>query len=94
MLPVGAPYRATAATGDLLTGTVWARAASQLALTVDGWGDGLLVLAEQPVTPHRPDGGAMALLTTYGQDDAGFAALTSRWNAWWEKVAVSSAGAA
>ena len=62
VLPVGAPYRATAATGDLLTGTVWARAANQLALRVDGWGDGLLVLAEQPVTPHqagrRRDGAA------------------------------------
>jgi hypothetical protein len=94
VLPVGAPYRATAVTGDPLAGTVWARAANQLVLTVEGWGDGLLVLAEQPVTPHRPDGGAMALLTTYGQDDAGYAALASRWTAWWEKVAESPAGAA
>jgi hypothetical protein len=83
--PVGAAYRATAGTGDLISGTVWARATRQLVLTVDGWGDGLLVLAEQLVTPHRPNGGAMALLTTYGQDADEFAALSSRWAAWWEK---------
>jgi hypothetical protein len=86
VLPAGAAYRATAATGDSLAGTVWARSAHQLTLTVDGWGDGLLILAEQPATPHRPDGGAMALLTTYGQDDDTHADLASRWTAWWEKT--------
>ena len=85
ILPVGAAYRAEAATGDSLTGTVWARGERQLVLTVDGWGDGLLVLAEQLVNPHRPNGGAMVLLTTYGQDGATFAELTARWTAWWEK---------
>jgi hypothetical protein len=64
---------------------VWARGERQLVLTVDGWGDGLLVLAEQPVTPHRPNGGAMVLLTTYGQGADEFEALTARWTAWWEK---------
>ena len=85
-LPVGAPYRATAACGDELTGTVWARAPRQLVLTVDGWGNGLLVLAEQPVNPHRPAGGTMLLLTTYGLDGAAFDALGARWAAWWDKL--------
>jgi hypothetical protein len=84
-LPAGTAYTATAPTGDPLAGTVWARAERQLVLTVDGWGDGLLVLAEQPVTAHRPHGGAMVLLTTYGQDAATFAELTARWTAWWDK---------
>jgi hypothetical protein len=84
-LPVGAAYRATAGSGDELTGTVWARSDRQLALTVDGWGDGLLVLAEQPANPHRPGGGTMLLLTTYGLDDAAFEALVARWAAWWDK---------
>lgn len=84
-LPVGVAYRVQAAAGDALAGTVWARGAHQVALTVDGWGDGLLVLGEQPVNPHRPDGGAMAVLTTYGLTDDAFDELTARWTAWWEK---------
>ena len=78
-------YRAVAPTGDELHGTVWARRRSQVALTVAEWGDGLLVLADQPVNPHRPHGGTMALLTTYGLDRETFDALEARWGAWWEK---------
>lgn len=70
---------------DDLAGTVWASSPTQLALTVDAWGDGLLILADLPVAPHRPRGGATALLTTYGLDDAALRALESRWGAWWEK---------
>jgi hypothetical protein len=81
----GSAYRVAGPAGDELSGTVWARRSSQLALTVDGWGDGLLILADQPVNPHRPDGGAMVLITTYGLDDAQVDALESRWGAWWEK---------
>ena len=62
-----------------LSGTVWARRPGQLALTVDGWGDGLLVVTRQP------DGGTQLVLTTYGLDDDAFAALEARWGAWWEK---------
>jgi hypothetical protein len=87
--PVGSPYSAVAPTGEELSGTVWARSPSQLVLTVDGWGDGLLVLADQPVNPHRPVGGTMVLLTTYGLADSDFAALESRWGAWWEKHRAS-----
>jgi hypothetical protein len=82
-LPVGARYHAD--TVDDLSGTVWARRPTQVALTVDAWGDGLLVLADQPVNPLRPDGGTMVLLTTYGLDDDSFHAVESRWGAWWEK---------
>jgi hypothetical protein len=81
--PPGTGYRVTVATGEELSGSVWARAERQLVLTVDGLGDGLLVLAEQPRTEHRPDGGRMLLLTGYGLDDAGFAELEARWSGWW-----------
>lgn len=81
----GAAYRVVAPSAEVLSGTVWARWPSQVALTVDGWGDGLLILADQPVNPHRPDGGAMILITTYGLDDLTVSALELRWGAWWEK---------
>jgi hypothetical protein len=52
---------------------------------VDNWGDGLLVLADQPVNPFRPDGGTMALLTTYGLDETALYALETRWGGWWKQ---------
>ncbi|MGH3680269.1 MAG: SRPBCC family protein [Natronosporangium sp.] len=80
--PPGSPYRAVL-DGEELRGSVWARAPRQLVLTVDGFGDGLLVLAEQPPNPDRPDGGAMLLLTAYGLDDRDFQAVRDRWSGWW-----------
>jgi hypothetical protein len=82
-LAPGARYRAAAATGEELAGQVWARSPHQLTLTVDGVGDGLLVLAEQPATEHRPEGGALLVLTTYGLDDAEFDKVRERWSQWW-----------
>lgn len=88
-LPVGSAYRAEAATGDELQGRVWYRSDAQLGLTVDGAGDGLLVLALQPDGEHRPTGGALVLLTTYGLDGDTFTALQARWTAWWNEVSRS-----
>ena len=36
---------------DLLSGEVWFRSNLQLGLTVDEWGDGLLLLAQSPSVP-------------------------------------------
>lgn len=56
----GQPYTATVA-GLELAGSVWFRSELQLGLTVDAWGDGLLVAA------HMPDGGpSMVIGSTYG----------------------------
>jgi len=85
-LPVGARYRAAAVTGDTLEGRVFARTDRQRLFTVDGFGDGLLVVAEQPVTSFRPDGGSMILLTTYSLRLEEFAAVERRWTAWWGSV--------
>jgi hypothetical protein len=82
-LPPGSPYRAALPTGEELGGQVWARRPKQLAITVDSYGDGLLVLAEQPRAAHRPDGGALVVLTAYGLDDAAFEAVRARWLRWW-----------
>lgn len=72
------PYAARVAPGDTLAGTVWFRAEHQLGLTVDAWGDGLLVVAGQ-----APPGDAMAVLTTHGLDEAARADLAERWTTWW-----------
>lgn len=87
-LAVGQPYTATLATGDALAGTVWFRANRQVGLTVDGWGDGLLVAA---AVPGGTDEGtpAMAIASTYGLDDAAVTEIAERWAAWWEANAIT-----
>ncbi|SEU20425.1 SRPBCC family protein [Nonomuraea wenchangensis] len=85
-LAPGAPYEHAAPTGEPLAGTVWYRTDRQLGLTVDGWGDGLLVVAHTPPAAVHPEGVAMMVLTTYGQTDEEFAALDARWTAWWSRA--------
>ncbi|WP_440088777.1 SRPBCC family protein [Streptosporangium sp. LJ11] len=82
-LAPASPYELEGPTGETLRGQVRFRSANQVGLTVDGWGDGLLVAAETPPSPANPGGAAMMVLTTYGLDDAAFADLESRWTAWW-----------
>jgi len=84
-LPVGARYRASITPGDLIEGEVYARTTHQLLLTVDGFGVGLLVVAQQLPAPHRPNGGVMGLLTAYiGAGE--FADIEQRWGKWFESV--------
>lgn len=78
----GTPYTATTTLAEHWTGQVWFVSERQLGITVDGYGDGLLILAEEPVAPHRPDGGSMVLLTAY-TGPGPFSAIRERWNRWW-----------
>ena len=79
----GERYTATTTVGDVLTGEVWFRSDRQLGLTVDDWGDGLLLVARSP-SVRPPYGAASVFLCTYGLDDAVLADLESRWSAWWD----------
>lgn len=82
-LPPTSPYELSGPTGETLRGEVRFRSANQVGLTVEGWGDGLLVAAQSPPSHVNPGGAATMVLTAYGLDDAAFADLESRWNAWW-----------
>jgi uncharacterized protein YndB with AHSA1/START domain len=62
---------------------VWFRSAHQLGLTVDAWGDGLLVVSSVAPSDEKPDGAAMAVLSTYGLTDDQLTDLTARWREWW-----------
>jgi uncharacterized protein YndB with AHSA1/START domain len=77
------PYAARLATGDSASGSVWYQTHFQTALTVEQWGNGLLVITDKGVSPNRPHGGGSVLLTTYGLSDSEFAALDQRWKDWW-----------
>ena len=83
--PVGSsgPYSATTTVGDVLTGEVWFRTERQLGLTVDGWGDGLLLITQSP-SVNPPYGAAAMFLCTYGLDEDAVAELEERWGRWWD----------
>jgi len=79
-------------TGETVSGTVWHRSEHQVGMSVDGWGDGLMVITDQPAPNGGPTGGGTALLTTFGRSDAEFAALELRWTAWWRQRFVKAGG--
>ena len=73
-LTSGERYKTAAAWGDELAGEVWFRESGQLGLTVDDWGDGLLVVTSSPSAP----GAASVTATTYGFDDDTLTGLRDR----------------
>lgn len=70
---------------EAASGQVWFTARYQLGVTVDAWGDGLLVVVDQPPTEKKPRGFTMLTLTTYDLTDAAHADLQARWQAWWNE---------
>jgi hypothetical protein len=87
-LAPGDHYEIVAGPDEALTGTVWFRSDHQVGLTVEGWGDGLLVAAAVPggTDDGRP---AMTILSTYGLAEDDRAALETRWSGWWERHSVA-----
>jgi len=69
--------------GERVTCEVWYRSDHQLGLTVDAWGNGLLVLSHIPPGDGKPDGATMAILSLYGDVDRD--AVDARWRAWWSE---------
>ncbi len=83
IVPVGERYAIETATGEKLEGTVWYRGSYQLGLTVDGYGNGLLIINARPRTAKSHHGGGQIIVSTYGFDDAAFNRLADRWKTWW-----------
>jgi hypothetical protein len=84
-VPVGQRYAVTTTVGDAIEGVLWFRSTYQIGLTVDGYGDGLIMLDTRPATAKSPHGGGKIVITTYGLDDKTFAGLRDRWSAWWRQ---------
>ena len=70
---------------DAASGQVWFVARHQLGVSVDAWGDGLLVVVDEPPTEKKPNGFTMLTLTTYDLSEAARADLQARWQAWWDE---------
>lgn len=88
--PAGARCSVTTPWGDQLDGEVAFRSRYQLGMTVDSYGDGLVVIhdlpALAPAPAGQPTGGAgprgKAIVTTYGLDAAALAAVREPWEKW------------
>jgi hypothetical protein len=83
VVPIGGRYRVTTTMGDTLEGVVWHRSPYQLGLTVDAYGDGLLIVTTRTRTAKSAHGGGNIGINTYALDDQALAALGERWSAWW-----------
>lgn len=81
-IAAGAPFQKNLL-GEDVAGDMWFRSGHQLGITVDAWGNGLLIVSSADPSPSKPNGGAMAILSTYDLDDAQLAELDSRWRPWW-----------
>lgn len=79
----GEPYHHASGTGEGLSGQVWARSRRQVALSVDAYGDGLLLVTDRSPAAQPPAGGGSVIVTTYGLSDDAFESVTSRWTSWW-----------
>ncbi|HXV95083.1 MAG TPA: hypothetical protein VD695_00915 [Gaiellaceae bacterium] len=77
---IGQRYELDSPVGERMTGVVWYRSPHQIGVSVDGYGDGLIVVAGSDSAPGR----GMAIVTTYGRDDAVFERIRARWTAWWQ----------
>lgn len=80
----GEPWSMPLGPETAASGQVWFLARHQTGITVDAWGDGLLVVVDQPPTEKHPRGTTMLTLTTYGLAEAALAELQGRWQAWWD----------
>lgn len=74
----GSKYVLRAPIGDHLTGEVWYKTYYQIGLTVDAFGDGLLIVSATPPNEDLPEGGAELVITTF-LDDSNFDELQQRW---------------
>jgi hypothetical protein len=86
----GTSYAITAAMGDALAGQIWHRGRHQMAVTVDGVGNGLLVAMDRAPDAKRPHGHSQVVLTTYGLSDRAYDELAARWRTWWSERFDSS----
>ena len=82
VIPIGERYEIDTTVGETLRGTVYYRSADQVGLTVDDYGDGLLIVARRPRTKKSLFGGGQIVITTYGMPEEAFAAMRRRWADW------------
>ena len=83
VVPLGQRYSVTAAHGERLGGEIWFRAPYQLGLTVDAYGDGLVIIGTRPVTDKSSHGGGSVVVSTYGLSDPAFRSVSDQWTRWW-----------
>lgn len=82
----------TATPPGKLTGEIWHKTHFQAGVTVNEWGDGLLVVTDKGVAPGQTTRSGAVIATTYGLSDDDFARLEERWSQWWHANHVEEPG--
>ncbi|MEU4195105.1 hypothetical protein AB0E69_24610 [Kribbella sp. NPDC026611] len=80
---LGLPADTVDLIGEPVKTEVWYTSEHQLGVTVDAWGNGLLVLSHLPPSDAKPEGASMAILSVYGSTDLD--ELAARWQTWWDE---------
>lgn len=79
----GRGYQASSPVGEI-AGHIWHKTHFQTGVTVDQWGDALLVVTHKgSASGDAPVAGSI-LLTTYGLSGETFASLQKDWKNWWQ----------
>lgn len=68
-----------------ILGALWHTSPFQLGVTVPAWGDGMLIITDQPASRDSDSPQGYCVLTTYGLTDDALAALDRKWSAWWKE---------
>ena len=84
-LRAGDDYAVEPAPGLSLSGRTWFDTAAQTGLTVDAYGPGLVVLADNPGESPDRAAASMAIVSTFGLSDADFARVEQVWQTWWDE---------
>ena len=82
--PAGTPVALNLA-GQDVRGEIFFRTTHQVGVTVDAWGDGLLVVSSVPPGDAKPKGAVMAVLSTFDRPEQEVADLATRWQPWWDQ---------
>jgi len=79
----GERYDTVTAVGEPLSGEVWFTTDAVTGLTVEAYGDGLVVLATESAQASPPHGRVSVLVSAYGLGEDERERLRERWTDWW-----------
>ena len=79
----GSPYRLEVPGLLSIAGSLWFRTDDQIGLLVDGYGPGLVIIADKPGEDSQTTVVSMIIVSTFGLAEDEHARVEAEWAAWW-----------